>query len=181
DVVGNVANALWVLMATIGIVMLIACANVANLLLVRAERRQQELAVRAALGAGWGRIARALLVESMVLGLLGGVLGLGLAYVGLRLLVANGPATLPRLAEIALDSRSLLFTLAISWCSALLFGLIPVLKYGGPQIAPTLHGSGRGSTDSRDRHRVRNSLVVGQVALALVLLVCAGLMIRTSR
>src|SRR5215471_776682 len=181
EVVGNVGSALWVLMATVGIVMVIACANVANLLLVRAERRQQELAVRAALGAGWGRIARALLVESVVLGLLGGALGLGLAYVGLRALVANGPATLPRLAEIGLDSRSLLFTLILSWCAALLFGLIPALKYAGPQIAHALRGGGRGSTDGRDRHRVRNALVIGQVALALVLLVSAGLMIRTSR
>jgi len=180
DVVGNVASALWVLMATIGIVMLIACANVANLLLVRAERRQQELAVRAALGAGWGRIARALLVESVVLGLLGGALGLGLADVGLRALVANGPSTLPRLAEIALDSRSLIFTLTISWCSALLFGLIPAVKYAAPR-GQILYAGGRGATDSRDRHRMRNTLVVGQVALALVLLVSAGLMIRTSR
>jgi predicted permease len=181
EVVGNVAGVLRVLMATIGIVMLIACANVANLLLVRGERRQQELAVRAALGAGRGRIVRALLVESLALGLFGGALGLGVAYAGLRVLVANGPSTLPRLAEIALDSRSLMFALAISWCSAVLFGLIPAVKYAGPKIANTLHGGGRGSTDSRDRHRVRNALVVGQVALALVLLVSAGLMIRTSR
>jgi predicted permease len=181
EVVGNVTNALWVLMATIGIVMVIACANVANLMLVRAERRQQELAVRAALGAGWGRIIRARLVESVVLGVFGGVLGVGLAYAGLRVLVANSPATLPRVAEIALDSRSLLFTLAISWCSALLFGLIPAVKYAGPQIAHALHGGGRGASDSRDRHRVRHALVIGQVALALMLLVSAGLMIRTSR
>jgi predicted permease len=181
EVVGNVAGALRVLMATIGIVMLIACANVANLLLVRGERRQQELAVRAALGAGRGRIVRALLVESTALGLFGGALGLGVAYAGLRVLVANGPSTLPRLAEIALDSRSVMFAVAISWCSAVLFGLIPAVKYAGPKIAVALHGGGRGATDSRDRHRVRNALVVGQVALALVLLVSAGLMIRTSR
>ena len=181
EVVGNVTNALWVLMATIGIVMVIACANVANLMLVRAERRQQELAVRAALGAGWGRIVRALLVESVVLGMFGGVLGVGLAYAGLRVLVANSPATLPRVAEIALDSRSLLFTLALSWCSALLFGLIPAFKYAGPRIGHALHGGGRGASDSRDRHRVRHALVIGQVALALMLLVSAGLMIRTSR
>ena len=104
-------NALWVLMGTIGIVMLIACANVANLLLVRADGRQQELAVRAALGAGRGRIVRGLLIESVVLGLMGGVLGLGLAHAGLRFLVAAGPATLPRLDEIPIDARALAFTL----------------------------------------------------------------------
>src|SRR5205807_6559423 len=100
EIVGEVGTALWVVMGTLGLVLLIACANVANLLLVRAEARQQELAIRAALGAGWGRIAREMLVESMTLGLLGGAAGLGLAYAALRILVAEGPATLPRLAEI---------------------------------------------------------------------------------
>jgi predicted permease len=179
DVLGNVGNALWLLMGTIGIVMLIACANVANLLLVRAEARQQELAVRAALGAGWGRIVRELLLESVLLGMMGGVLGLGLAHGGLRLLVAMGPSTLPRLGEISIDPRALGFTLAISLLSGLVFGLIPALKYAGPRITMSLRSGGRTSSHSRERHRTRNILVVAQVALALVLLVSSGLMIRT--
>jgi predicted permease len=179
DVVGNVADVIWVLMGTIGIVMLIACANVANLLLVRAESRRQELSVRAALGAGWGRIARAFLLESVLLGLLGGALGLGLAHAGLRFLVALGPGNLPRLHEISLDGRALAFTAAISLLSGLLFGLIPVLRYSRPLGAKTLLGASRTATQSRERHRTRNALVVGQLALALVLVVTSGLMIRT--
>jgi predicted permease len=179
EVVGNIGNVLWVVMGTIGIVMLIACANVANLLLVRAEARQQELAIRAALGAGWGRIVRELLLESMLLGLLGGALGVGLAYEGLRLLVAMGPANLPRLSEISLDTRALAFTVVLSLLSGLLFGLIPALKYAGPRISLALRSAGRTASLSRERHRARNVLVVAQVAMALVLLVSAGLMIRT--
>ena len=179
QVVGDVGNALWVVMATLGIVMLITCANVANLLLVRTEARQQELAIRAALGAGWWRIVRALLVESILLGLLGGALAIAFAYEGLKLLVALGPNTLPRLAEISLDARSLAFTLALSLLSALLFGLIPAFKYAGTRISLVLRSAGRTSSASRERHGVRNILVVTQVALALILLVSATLMIRT--
>jgi len=179
DVVGNVTNALWVLMGTIGIVMLVACANVASLLLVRTEGRQQELAVRAALGAGRGRIVRGLLVESALLGCVGGLLGLALARAGLGILVNAGPATLPRLNEIGLDGRALAFTLAISLLSGLLFGLMPALRYAGPRIAEVLRGGGRTSSQSRERHRARNVLVVIQVALALVLLVGSGLMVRS--
>ena len=179
DVVGDIGDILWVVMGTIGLVMLIACANVTNLLLVRAEARQQELAVRAALGAGWGRIVRGLLVESVLLGLLGGALGIGVAAAGLRLLAAIGPANLPRLTEISLDARALGFTLLISLLSGLLFGLIPALKYSAPRIAAALGSAGRTASVNRERHRVRNILVVAQVALALVLLVSAGLMIRT--
>jgi putative ABC transport system permease protein len=179
EVVGSVSDVLWVVMGTIGLVMLIACANVTNLLLVRAEARQQELAVRAALGAGRGRIVRELLIESILIGLLGGVLGLALAHEGLRLLVSIGPANLPRLSEISIDARTLAFTLALSLLSGLLFGLIPALKYAGPRIAMALRSAGWTSSVSRERHRTRNLLVVAQVALALVLMVSAGLMIRT--
>jgi predicted permease len=178
-VIGGVGNVLWVVMGTIGIVMLIACANVANLLLVRAEGRQQELAIRAAIGAGWGRIVRELLLESVLLGLMGGVLGLGLAYAGLRFLVSLQPASLPRLDEISIDPRVLGFTLIVSVLSGLLFGLIPAFKYAGPRISNALRGGGRNASQSRERHRTRNILVVAQVALALVLLVSSGLMIRT--
>jgi predicted permease len=179
EVVGNVSDVLWVVMGTIGLVMLIACANVTNLLLVRADARQQELAVRAALGAGRGRIVRELLVESVLIGLMGGVLGLGLAREGLQVLVAIGPGSLPRLSEISVDPRTLAFTLVLSLLSGLLFGLIPALKYAGPRIAVVLRSAGRTASTSRERHRARNSLVVAQVALALVLMVSAGLMIRT--
>ncbi|HYA63097.1 MAG TPA: ABC transporter permease [Candidatus Sulfotelmatobacter sp.] len=179
EVIGNVGELLWVVMGTIGLVMLIACANVANLMLVRVEARQQELAVRAALGAGWTRIVRGLLVESVMLGLMGGVVGVGLAYAGVRFLVAMGPANLPRLGEISIDARTLGFTLVLSVLSGLLFGLLPALKYAGPQTSLALRSAGRTISVSRERHRARNLLVIAQVAMALVLLVSAGLMIRT--
>ncbi len=179
EVVGSVTDVLWVVMATIGLVMLIACANVANLLLVRAEARQKELSLRVALGAGRGRIVRSLLVESALLGFIGGALGAGLAYAGLRLLLALGPANLPRLSEIALDARTFGFTAVLSLVSSVLFGLIPALKYTGPWSSAALGSVGRTASVSRERQRVRSGLVVVQVAIALVLLVSAGLMIRT--
>ena len=179
EVVGGVSDVLWIVMATIGLVMLIACANVASLLLVRAEVRQRELSLRAALGAERGRIVRSLLVESLLLGFVGGALGVGLAYAGLWLLTAFGPASLPRLSEISLDGRTLAFTTVLSLSSSVLFGLIPALKYTGAQITATLGSLGRAVSASRERHRARNVLVVIQVAIALVLLVSAGLMIRT--
>jgi putative ABC transport system permease protein len=181
DLVGDVGSVLWVLMGTIVLVLLIACANVANLLLVRVEGRQQELAVRVALGASWGRIARELLFESVTLGLAGGVLGLGIAYGLLRLLVFLAPANLPRLDAIGLDAAALLFTFVTSVLSGLLLGLIPVVKYAAPHVATGLRSSGRSSSASRERHRARSSLVVVQVALALVLLVGSGLMVRSFR
>ena len=181
QVVGGVGNVLWVVMATIGIVMLIACTNVANLLLVRADGRQQELAVRSALGAGRWRIARELLLESVTLGLLGGAVGVGVAYAGLRLLIAIGPENLPRLSEISLDGQSLTFTLVISVLSGLLFGIIPVLRYAPSRQAVPLIGAMRIASISRERQRGRNFLVVAQVAMALVLLISAVLMIRTFR
>jgi predicted permease len=179
EVVGNISDVLWVVMATIGVVMLIACANVTNLLLVRAESRQQELAVRVALGAGWGRIVRVLLMESSMLGLVGGAVGVALAAAGLKALASIGPANLPRLSEISLDARALWFTLILSLLSGFLLGLIPAFKYAGPRISVAIRSAGRTSSVSRDRHRTRNFLVVAQVAMALVLLVSAGLMIRT--
>jgi predicted permease len=179
QVVGSIGNVLWVVMATIGVVMLIACTNVANLLLVRADARQQELAVRSALGAGRWRIARELLLESVTLGLLGGAVGVGVAYAGLRLLTAIGPENLPRLSEISLDGWSLAFTLILSVLSGLLFGSIPVLRYAPSRHAVPLLGGIRTASVSRERQRGRNLLVVAQVAMALVLLISAVLMIRT--
>ena len=179
DIVGDIRETLWVLMGTIGVVLLIACANVANLLLVRVEGRQQELATRAALGAGWQRIARELLHESLLLGLMGGVLGLGVAYGALKLLLAIGPETLPRLRDITIDPAVLGFTLLASLLSGLFFGAIPILKYSGPHLVTAIRSATRTSSHSRERHRARSVLVVAQVALALVLLVASGLMIRT--
>jgi predicted permease len=181
QVVGNVGDVLWVVMGTIALVMAIACANVTNLLLVRAEGRQRELALRAALGAGVARIVRGLLVESVMLGLMGGALGVALAYAGLRLLVAIGPANLPRLHEISVDVRTFGFTFLLSALSGLFLGLVPALKYAGPRISATLQSAGRTASASRERHRARNTLVVAQVAITLVLLVSAGLMIRTAQ
>ena len=177
--IGDIGKTLWVLMGTFGIVLLIACANVANLLLVRAEGRQRELALRAALGASSLDIARELLLESIALGLLGGALGLGLAYGAVRVLIWMAPTHLPRLNEISIDPAVILFTLGAALLTGVLFGLIPVIKYAGPRIANELHGGGRASSQSRERHRARSVLVVAQVALALVLLVGSGLMIRT--
>lgn len=179
DVVGDVGKLLWVLMASIGLVLLIACANIANLLLVRAEGRQQELTIRAALGAGWRRIASELLLESLVIGFFGSVIGLALAYGALRLLVALAPTGLPRVADIGIDIPVLLFTLLISLFAALLFGSIPILKYAGSHAGTGLREGGRALSQSRERHRARNILVTVQVALAFVLLICSGLMIRT--
>jgi predicted permease len=179
EVLGNVGELLWVVMGTIGLVMLIACANVTNLLLVRVEARQQELAVRSALGGSWTRIVRGLLAENVLLGLTGGIVGVALAYGGVRFLVAVGPSNLPRLKEIAIDARTLVFTLFLSVLSALFFGLIPALKYAQPRASSALQSVGRTSSVSRERHRARNLLVIGQVAMAMVLLISAGLMIRT--
>jgi len=179
DVVGNVGLLLWVLMGGIGMVLLIACANVANLLLVRTEGRQHELALRAVLGASRGRISAQLLCESAVLGLLGSILGLGLGWAALRFLVALAPAGLPRISDIGINLPVLLFTLGIALLTSLLFGLIPVLKHAG--VRTGLTESARSLGQSRERHRVRNFLVTVQAALALVLLICSGLMIRTFR
>jgi putative ABC transport system permease protein len=179
DVVGDISTALWVVMGTLGLLLLIACANVANLLLVRAESRQQEFAIRAALGASRGRIAREMLVESIALAVLGGALGLGLAYAALRILVVRGPGTLPRLNEIGIDPLVLSFAFGVSLLSGVLFGVIPIVKYAGRRLATALRGIGRTFSHDRERHRARHVLVVVQVALALVLSIGSGLMIRT--
>ena len=179
DVVGDLGKVLWVLMGSIGVVLLIACANVANLLLVRAEARQHELAIRAALGAGSARIGREFLMESVFLGLAGGIAGLGLAYAALRLLAAIAPASLPRIENITIDPLVLLFTLGISLVAGVLFGIMPAIKYAGASVTGTLRAGGRSLSQSREAHRARNTLVVLQMALAVVLLIGSGLMIRT--
>jgi predicted permease len=178
DVIGNVGRILWILLATVGLVLLIACLNVANLFLVRAEGRQQEIAIRAALGASRGRIAREWLMESVMLGLAAGAAGLLFARAGIGLLRTLAPATLPRVDEIGIDPVVLLFALAVSLLTGLLFGLIPVLRFWTPNAAALKEG-GRAASDGPLRQRARNALVVVEVAMALVLLIVSGLMIRT--
>ena len=179
DVVGNTVTFLWVVMGGVGMVLLIACANVANLLLVRTESRQRELALRAALGASRGRIAGQLLRESTILGLLGGICGFGLACAALRLVAAFPPIGLPRIDEIGISPDVLYFTLGITLLTSLLFGLLPALRHFDVPAGAleTAHVLGL----SRERHRARNFLVTTQIALAVILLICAGLMIRTFR
>jgi len=178
EIVGGVGDMLWVLMTAIGMVLLIVCANVANLMLVRSESRRQEFAVRAALGARRGDIVREVLVESLVLSLIGGALGVGLAYAGLTVIVATAPATLPRVEDISLDPHVMAFAIVVSLLSSMLFGALPAMKNAAQQGALVV-GAMRGASTSRERQRTRNALVVVQVALALVLLVASGLMIRT--
>src|SRR5688572_19236889 len=178
DVIGNVGEILWILLAAVSVVLLIACGNVANLFLIRAEARQQELAMRAALGASRGRLARALLSESVLLALAGGALGVVLAEAAIALLRTIAPAELPRVDEIGIDVTVLLFTLSVSVLSGVLFGLFAVLRFGSPSVAALKEG-GRSASDAPRAHRTRNALVVGQVALALTLLIVSGLMIRT--
>ena len=179
EIIGNVGSVLWVVMGTIGVVMLIACTNVANLLLVRTDGRQQELAIRAALGASRGRIVRDVLSESVLLALIGGIGGISIAMGGLQLLTAIGPANLPRLHEITLDVRSIAFMLVLSVVSALLFGTIAASKSMRPAASLSHASAGRTASASRERQRVRNLLVVAQVVMAMVLLISAVLMIRT--
>ncbi|MPZ19643.1 MAG: FtsX-like permease family protein [Luteitalea sp.] len=178
DVIGDADRVLWILFGTVGLVLLIACANVANLFLVRTEGRQQELAIRAALGASRGRMARELLSESVGLALAGGAVGVALAFAGTGLLAWMAPPTLRRIDEIAIDPVVLLFTLALSVLTGLVFGLIPVMRFWTPNVAALKEG-GRSASDAPWRHRARNVLVVSEVALAVVLLVVSGLMIRT--
>jgi predicted permease len=178
-IIGDVGKVLWILMGGIGLVLLIACANVASLLLVKVEGRQHELAIRAALGGSRGRIAGGLLIESLMLAAIGGVLGLLFAYGGLRVLIALPPSDLPRLDDIGIDGFVLLFTLAVTIAAGLLFGSMTSLRYAGVRVGAGLREAGRSMSASRDRHRARSALVVIQVGLALVLLVSSGLMIRT--
>ncbi|MBM3727963.1 MAG: FtsX-like permease family protein [Acidobacteria bacterium] len=179
DLVGDIGKTLWVVMATVGIVLLIACANIANLLLARTEARAQELAVRRALGASKGRIGWEIILESLILALMGGGAGAAIAAGMVRLVVALTPVRLPRLDQIAVDSTALLFTFVISSAAGLAFGALPVLKHGGVALAQSLRAGGRNASSSRHRHFARNMLTAVQVALALVLLIGSALMIRT--
>ncbi len=179
EVVGDIERPLWILLGTVGFVLLIACANVANLCLVRAESRQREIAVRAAMGATRGRLTAEFLVESAVLAGLGGALGLALAWVGIPLLLQAAPPELPRLDQISMDGTVLVFALGVTLLTALLFGIVPAFRYRITGLLRVLHSAGRGTTAGRERHRLRNILVVAQTALAMVLLVGSGLLVKS--
>jgi predicted permease len=177
DIVGNVQPLLVVLLAAVGFLLLIACANVANLLLARSMRRSREFAVRAALGAGYGRIIRQLLTESLLLASIGGALGLLFAYGATKIVINTLPGTLPRTETIALDGRVLIFTMALTMVAAIFFGLAPALRGARVDLQAVLRESGRGLSGAR--HRLQRVLVAVEVALALMLLIGAGLMLRS--
>jgi predicted permease len=175
--IGGVARALWILLGSVGLVLLIACANVANLFLVRSEARQRDVAIRRALGAGGFGVARYFLFESALLSLAGGAAGVAIAAGAVRLLVTAGPSTLPRLHEIRLDAGVVAYASMLSILSALVFGAIPLWR--GQAFASSLHDSGRANTATPGRHRARRLLMGGQIAMALVLLVSSGLLVRS--
>ena len=181
DVVGGIAGTLWVVAATAGLLLIVACANVANLVLVRADGRQRELAVRAAIGAGRSHVLTHFLAESAVLAAIAGALGLLIATIGVRLLVRAGPVELPRLAEVSIDGTVVAFTLAITALVTVACSVIPALRFGRTELVTTLREGGRGGTSSRARQRVRGVLVAAQIALALVVLAGSGLLLRSFR
>lgn len=177
-VVGPVKPALLVMLATVALVLLVACANLANLLLARASARERELAIRTALGAGQGRLVRQMLTESVVLALIGGALGLGLAAAGVRALLVLSAGTIPRPDEVGIDGRVAGFALLLSLATAVLFGLVPAIRAARGATAETLRDGGRGGSERRGG-RTRAVLVLGQTAAAMVLLVGAGLLVNS--
>jgi len=178
-VVGDGGRPLLLLLGAVGFVLLIACANLANLLLARANSRQREVTIRAALGADRGRLVRQFLTESVLIGVLGGAVGVGVAWFAVRPLEALRPQEAHQLGEASLDVRVLAFALLLSLLSGVVFGLAPALQAGRLELGSSLRGGGRGSSAGRERARAQSLLVVAQVALSLVLLVGAGLMVRS--
>ena len=178
EIVGSASRTIWVLQAAVGFVLLIACANLASLLLARAEARARELAVRTALGAGRGRLLRQFITEGVLLSLAGGAVGLLVARAGLQALVRWYPDSLPRTSEVTLDSTVLLFTLAVSIATGVVFGLAPLMQTRVRQLAAALKEGARGASGAA-RHHVRRGLVMAEVAMAVMLVVGAGLLLRT--
>jgi putative ABC transport system permease protein len=178
-VVGDVQRPLVIILTAVGFLLLIACANVANLTLARATARQRELSIRAALGASRSRLVRQMLTESVMLAVCGGAVGLMLAYWGVAALVALKPSSLPRLAEIAVDGPVLAFTAGLSVFTGILFGILPALRFSGNQIGDSLQGTSSRTSAGREHQRARHILVVFEFALAVVLLVSAGLLLRS--
>ncbi|MBS1791400.1 MAG: ABC transporter permease [Acidobacteria bacterium] len=178
-IVGDVSRALWVLLGTVGFVLLIACANVANLTLARMAVREREVAIRAALGAGRGRLLRQLLTESLLLAVLGGAAGLLLAIWGIDALVNFNPDDIPRLAEVRLNAPVLLFTLGATMLTGLIFGLVPAWQVSTGSLNQKLRDGGRGAFGHLKGNRLRNALVVTEIALSLIVLVGAGLLLKS--
>jgi predicted permease len=181
DVIGDVAGTLWMIAAAAGLVLLVACFNVANLMLVRADGRQRELAVREALGAGRARVLGHFLAESVLLAGTAAVLGLGLAWISVRMLVAYGPASIPRLAEVGVDATTVAFTLVVAALVAVACSVMPALRIGRVLLANALREGGRSGTAGRAQHRVRGALVAGQIAVALMVLAASGLLLRSHQ
>jgi len=179
ELVGDFATPLWILLGTMGIVLLIACANVANLLIVRAEARERELAVRQALGAGRGRLIRSLLSEALILAAIGGAAGVVIAWAGVPLVVRTAPESIPRIGDVGIDGTALLFTALIVTVAALAAGILPALKFSNPDVGTALRSSQR--TGAGGSPLTRNALVVVQTAAALVLLVGSGLLLQSFR
>ena len=179
EVVGSASRAIWLLQGAVGFVLLIACANLANLLLARAETRHREFAVRTALGAGRGRLLRQFMTEGVLLSIFGGVLGLLLARVGVQALIRVYPTSLPRTSEVTVDPLVLLFTLAVSILTGLIFGLAPLMHTRASGLVTALKEGGAKGATGAARHHVRRALVMGEVALALMLVIGAGLLLRT--
>jgi putative ABC transport system permease protein len=179
SIVGDVTQPLWILLGTVGMVLLVACGNVANLCLIRAEARQRELAVRLALGGSRGGLVRKLLVEALVLSGIGAALGIGLAAAAVPVLLQLAPSSIPRLDQVRLDPIVLAFAVAAAAISGVIFGLVPAIRYTRGNVLGALRHGGRSATDHPGRHRGRNLLVVAQTAMALVLLVGSGLLARS--
>jgi putative ABC transport system permease protein len=179
DIVGDVTMALWVLQGAVAFVLLIACANLANLLLARAETRQREFAVRAALGAGIRRLLRQFVTEGVILALAASVAGVGIAYIGLNLILATNPEGIPMIGSIRIDGRVLLFTLAVAMLTGFVFGTAPLMTARGLNLNRSLKESGTRGSSSAGRARVRAALVVAEVSLAVVLVIGAGLLVRS--
>jgi len=179
DVTGGIAKTLWIVAAAAGVVLLVACANVTNLILVRADGRQRELAVREALGAGRGRVTMYFLGESLVVTAVSAAPGVALAAVAIRLLVSMGPTSIPRLSEVHIDLATVAFAIVVAALVAVACSIVPVLRIGRVHLSNALREGGRGGTAGRARQRIRSALVAGQIALALVALASSGLLLRT--